>query len=222
MQLSLATETGTLDVLEACLTIPASGLWRAELLVDSDDPADTQGQGTLTLQGEAGPRTFRGAFLQASVFAGRTRARFIPAVGLLLPLPSKFYHKASVGAIVGDILQSVQESLDPTSDHLSVILGAWSRREVEAASIAIQDLCAELKTSWFVTESGLVHLGERVASEYTGEFNILREDPIRAIEELDLPALDLLPGQTLDGRTIDRLTLEISAAKTFIRVRYGA
>lgn len=222
MQLSLETQTGMFNVLEACLTLPASGLWRAELLIESDDLADTQGQGTLTLQGEGEPRTFRGAFLQASVFASRTRARLVPAVGLFLPLPAKFYRKAAVSAIAKDILQSVQEALDPASDHLSVILPSWSRREVEAASLAIHELCSQLQTSWFATESGLVHLGTRAASEYTGEVIVLNENTFRQTQELDLPGLDLVPGQTIEGRSVDRLTLELSAAKTRIQVRLGA
>ena len=218
------TRTAILNVVSCALTLPTFGAWSARLELDTEDPADLIGPATLTLHPDdsTAPRSLVGTLFSGSIRNGRATARLYPGNGgMIQELPGKGYASLAARLIAADIANAAGEVIDPQSAGLDPILGVWARRQATAAQ-QISELCSFLGIPWKMTDAGQIRIGKPAATEYTPAPRVLFEDADTQTQEIDLPGVDLSPGNTLEGFTVDRVVYIFEQSARHTMIRYAA
>jgi len=190
-----------LEAYAATTVRPLSGVWQAELDVDSS--AEITGpvtivvaDGALSLEGTVGP---------SGKFAERARMRVIGgAGGLSRSLPAKGYARCPLRAPISDVLASAGEKLATSSDQavLDTLLPRWSRLE-GPASQALEMLVARAPGAlWRVTASGAVWVGVNAWPTIQLDHVVTDDDPARKVMEIAADDPTLTAGVVLDGRQV--------------------
>lgn len=211
-----ATANG-LPLLECTLTMPGSGVWHADLTVDSSEPLD--GSVTLDIEGQ----TFSGTVLpgRSGVYGGRATAKI---AGGNASMPTKLGAKqyvSGVGAgvtidvIVRDILREAGETLSATSDAavLAVSLPKWERLETQA-SRALVGVLAKQGATWRVLDDGTVWVGvPSYPAVDLGEYVLTDEDWAQGVYEIAPLAPLMRPGVTFLGSQINYVVHYLTRGK---------
>ncbi len=202
----LSTANGH-NVLEATLHLPRTGVWQADLVVDTQNPSDVTGaialsliDGGLTLSGTS----FRPPWL----WRGVTRVRMLAgAGGMSTPMTAQGYSNAPASVIVGDILSGAGETLSGASMSLAARMPSWARLgqstdSQETAGSALQAIVDELGATWRSLPDGTVWIGTETwpASPLT-DYQVIDAQPEDARIELVAAGPTLLPGTTFTGTT---------------------
>lgn len=121
---------------------------------------------TLVLPG----LTLRGVVLEAGLSSQRVTVRACGGVGTVLDgqqlaplaakIPGQHFQTAQGRLVAQSILSAAGEALDSASDApgLTTILPHWAYFAGPAA-LALEQLCARLGCTWWMTDEGQVHLG---------------------------------------------------------------
>jgi hypothetical protein len=221
--LLLKTAQADLPILRAHVHLPLYGCWRAELLIDTEDPADLVGAATLQIEGEdgKGPRLFSGFMFQGGVIGSRGQVKLFPGVGgMIQPLGPKSYRNSPARLPALDLCTETGETLDPTSQGLDTLLQHWARR-AGVASQLLSDLASALSLPWRAQDNGSFFLGDVPEADYTGAYTLLKHHFRNQIVELDLPGVDLSPGMRIDEGAVVHLLYTFSGAGRSTAARVG-
>lgn len=234
----LSTANGH-SVLEATVYLPRAGVWHADLVVDTQTPADVTGaialsllDGQLVLEGTS--------YRPPLLWRGLTRLRMVAgAAGLGTLLPAQGYADSPASVIVSDILRGAvgpagaSETLAATSMSLATRM-RWCRLAGErySAGAALRAIVLELGADvvWRSLPDGTIWIGTETwpASTFT-DFEIMDAHPEDSRLELVTGTPGLLPGTTLllgddetlpggggnVGRVVYRLTPDTCRAEVF-------
>lgn len=198
-------------VLSGSIVLPRSGAWTAWLTLDTDTPPT----GVVTLTTDGGAVTYRGTVARSGETYGRVEVLLVGGAGRLpVTLAPKRYLSVSARLVWADILTDAGEVSSAASDAslLSRQLVGWTRTRA-AAGTAMQVLADAIGGVWRIGLDGTVRIeaaGTTVTTK-RGSDERLALCPADASAVYALAALDLEPGQTLDGRRVSRLVHEITA-----------
>ena len=203
--MAFATINGK-DVVSATLSVPRTGVWRLDAVLDVLPPATIGAALTLTIgEGKAQATWTAQAFRLADNF-GRLELRAVGgAGGLAHQLPGQSYREAPARAVLTDLLGAVGESLAPSSTAalLDTVLPRWSRQE-GPASAQLAQLVAELGATWRMLPTGKVWVGvEAWPAAATFALDVMSKSP--ADGRTVLGAIEghrLLPGTTFQGQRV--------------------
>lgn len=182
------------------VTIPAVGVWHAEVETDAPTTPLT-GSVTLVVDGV----TFRGTVLSSGSSQTRHRYRIAAgAAGWARELPGKAYVNdlgVKLANVLGDAARSVGETLGTVSGTCGP---AYVRHAGPAAGV-LHELAP---AAWYVDEAGVTQLGRRPRAAYTGTATRTATDLVRGRIELAPSGLaGLLPGAVVDG--VEAIDVEI-------------
>lgn len=200
-------------VLRGTLTLPRRGAWSALLVLDTD----TAPSGAAALVTDEGATSYQGTIVRAREVYGRVEVLVVGGAGkLAAQLAPKHYTSVSARLIWADLLTDAGEASSAASDSslLATQLPGWTRL-AGAAGDAMARLCATLGATWRVGLDGQVRLTAAGASQAVKRKGDQQLDaaPADATAVYSLAALDLEPGQLLDGRRVSQLLHELDAGR---------
>lgn len=202
-----ASTLNDIRVTSARVTIPAWGLWHAEVQLDGEHTIT--GRATLKIA----DLTLSGAVLSGGPALGRSSYCIVAgAGGWGLPLPKKSYINdagVKISTVVGDAAREAGESVAPIVSSLRVG-SSFERVKDEPASRVLQAVAPQ---AWYVDEAGITRLGARAAGALVGK--VTRINPVdKARGKVVLAAesiATILPGVVVDGLTAVDVLHEVSA-----------
>jgi hypothetical protein len=210
------------DVISATLTVPRSGAWRLDALVDAESSAGLTGAVTLSFAG--GTSIWKGWVFRGGESFGRVELQVVGgAGGLARQLPGKSYRNTTARVVATDILSAAGETLSLAISPalLALPLAAWTRTKGSASTQLLALLGAFGDgVTWRVLADGSVWLGaESWVPAPALEHDLLEKD--ERAGRWALAALEghrLLPGQTFEGRHISAVehTLSAEAIRTHL------
>lgn len=200
-------------VLRGTLTLPRRGAWSASLVLDTD----TAPSGAAALVTDEGATSYQGTIVRAREVYGRVEVLVVGGAGkLATQLAPKHYTSVSARLVWADLLTDAGEASSAASDAslLATQLTGWTRL-AGAAGDAMARLCATLGATWRVGLDGQVRLTAAGASQAVKRQGDQQLDaaPADATAVYSLAALDLEPGQLLDGRRVSQLLHELDAGR---------
>jgi hypothetical protein len=182
-------------ITSARITIPAWGLWYAEVSLDGEHTL-TAGQ---SVELKAPGLTLRGAVLAGGPVKGRSAYRIVAGAGGWGRVVAKKGYSSDAGVristVISDAAAAVGETVSITTDART---GPSFEREEGRASLVLQSVAPQ---AWHVDEAGVTRLGARTASTLTtavprtGPADLSRGTVTLAPTTL----AGLLPGITVDG-----------------------
>ncbi len=204
--MSELTINGSAAILRATVHLPLSGVWSADIEVDTDE--DLAGACTLEADGAA---WLSGTVIEGAVAHGLWRGRIVGgAGGLRGTLDPRAYRDATLADVLGDALRESGESLSSTSSTLAVAARLWHRTE-GAAARTVAAVAAAAGYGWRVLADGTVWLGAESWPDSTvTDVTLIDRDPSQRRWALGGDVLSLHPGTLLQVRD--------DATDTFVRV----
>jgi hypothetical protein len=204
--MALATLNG-FDVVSARITLPLSGAWHADVIVDSAK-APT-GAALLVLDGGlrlTGRTTRSDAYLETSYLRMTAGAD-----GMRRTARPKFYTSGTVGVVLRDLLSTAGETLATSSaaDVLGATLPAWATiaQPVGAALAVLLARGGPAGATWRHLPDGTLWVGVETwpdSGMVDGtDFVQVDSHPHEDRVELGVETLHLLPGTLLQGRRVN-------------------
>jgi len=191
-------------VTHAHVTIPAWGVWDAEVTVDGEIALE----GSVTLR--LADLTLVGTVLSGGAMIGRSSFRIVGgAGGWRQVVPSKAYVNdagVKVTKVLGDVAATVGETVEISTDDR--VGPAWTR-EAGAAGATLNLVAPR---GWYVGEDGVTRLGSRAAGKLAERttrvqtVNLARGKVVLAAESI----ASILPGLVVDGITAVDVLHELS------------
>lgn len=204
--MSEITINASAAILRATVHLPLSGVWSAELEVDTDE--DITGACTLEADGST---WLSGTVVEGAVSHGLWRGRIVGgAAGLRGTLSPKAYRDATLADVLGDALRESGEALSGTSGALAVACRLWHRTE-GAAARTVAAVAAAAGYGWRVLADGSVWLGAESWPDATAaDVTLVDRDPSQRRWVLGGDVISLSPGTLLQVRD--------DTADVFVRV----
>ncbi len=179
------------DVLRACVSLPRTGVWHAE--VETTESA-IAGAVTLAIAG----LTLKGTVIGSTSYGGRTWYMIAGGAGKWRNAIAAKAYRGEIGiklaTVVTDAAADCGETLGTLPD---VTLGsAFVRTQAPAARVL--DLASP--ESWYVDELGVTQIGVRPAKAFAGKYELLEKR--LDVKRITIAAEDLtglVPGATLEG-----------------------
>lgn len=189
---------------QGAIDIPRIGLWRADLRVLAQEPL--RGRAEIAI---AGAGALRGTVYQASLYRDSVPMRVVGGAGGLGRLIGpRYYDRVNVNAVLGDICKASGERLSPlvAPAILSRRLDRWMMPATNCAAALTRLLEVLGIEAWRILADGTLWLGGETWPASKVEYELVAEDPERALADLFIPAGPLLgPGVTLEGRKVSRV-----------------
>ncbi len=215
-------------VLAGTLRLPRTGLWLADLVVDTPEVL----AGAVDLTSPDGTFALRGAVQRAGAPHSRCACRVVGgAGGLATTLAPRFYRDVPLRQPLGDILRECGETLAPgvSAALLDTHLRAWSRRGMPGWA-ALAALLEAAGAAWRALPDGTLHVTAAEAwPEARASHPVTDESPTADWLELAPTEPDpaLLPGTTLvlDGESrgrVSRVEYDLAGDRTRARVQFEA
>lgn len=192
--MSLATFNGQ-PVLTCCVSLPAYGLWWADVECASD--VVSTGVSSLVIDN----LTLRGTIVTGGAYQTRTRYRLVGgAGGWGKSIPAKSYAN-DLGVKLATVLRDAASECGETLGTVdpSATVGPAFVRTAGPASRVLSEL---VPRGWYVDESGVTQIGRRPSVPFTGVAARMVNDAAQSRYELapDAGTLSkLLPGAVVDG-----------------------
>lgn len=180
---------GTAAVTRGVIRLPLSGVWVADLDVDTD--AELAGQVVITADGQI----FTGTVISGAVSHGLWRGRIVGgAAGLRAELPARAYRGALLADVLADVLAEAGEAADPSSAALDVNVSLWHRLAGPASS-TVAEVARAAGLVWRVTAAGAVWMGaETWPDAPDGDVTLIASDPRRGTYTVSGDVWTILPG----------------------------
>lgn len=190
-------------VVSGTISVPVSGVWFADLSVDTEAEDDLLEGIDLTL--DEGP-TLKGTARRAKHFLGRVGVRMVGGKGGLSKILDGGHYKGVTARIPAqDIADGAGEELDPAS-ALDVEFPHWTRVR-NVAGIQIADLARSLDLPWRVTLDGkLVMKAIDWKDSKVQPLEIMDRNPIEGTITL---GRFVEPGTTILGEKVTRVEVTI-------------
>jgi hypothetical protein len=189
-----------LSILEATIHLPRSGVWHADLTVDTGTPSQVTGAVALSLFD--GQLALAGtSWRPPQLWRGVTRLRWAAgAAGMSTPIGPQGYASAPYSLIVGDILAAAGETLSATSMPLATRT-AWVRLAEDngtaSAGTCLQAVVDELGAVWRTLVDGTIWVGAETWAAWTvTDYQVTDSQPEDDRIELVTSAPTLLPGMS--------------------------
>lgn len=208
-------------VVSATIDLPLTGTWSARCSVDGSDELS----GTATLTMADGQVSFSGTVLRSGVVNGRVQVQVAGGAGRLTEvLPGKAYKGVPASVVVGDILDSVGETLSTSSDAalLALFLAYWIRRQGKAKD-QLRELLDHIGAVRRALPDGTTWIGTETWPETElAEWVVIEERPDqrRLVIASDLPIV--YPGETFEGQRIAAVRHMLDGAKLRTELQFEA
>ena len=164
---SFASLSG-LPIVRLALTIPFTGIWHADALLDR--AIDISGPQALTLSDFAGVCSV----VRAVDFAGARSVRLVGGAGgwRSLVLPRQYANPGGVllATILGDVAATVGEPPPIVGPTVSPVAGPAFVRQGGLASLVLQDLFGD---AWWMTPAGVVQATPRLPTPIVAPVDVL-------------------------------------------------
>jgi hypothetical protein len=195
--------------IEAQITMPAQGAWRARVAVDDQTAPD----GPVEISAADGAVKWAGTAYRSGVFGGAVFAFVIGgAGGLATQLEPRFYRGATVELVLRDALSAGGERLSDSSDRaiLGAVLAAWTRARGTLGE-CLAAICRATGATWRVLSDGSVWLGKESWPPAPLDYTEMNVDPSAGRIEIWTEVPSLIPGVTLGGRRVSKVEHRIGA-----------
>jgi hypothetical protein len=160
------------QVLKATITIPMTGTWTADVVLEAEPQQALTGLLTLSV----GSLTLRGTAARAGSFVGGYSARIVGGyLGWRRELSPKSYQSAfglKLAPILTDAAREAGEQVNVTDDR--TLAPAYVRRKAKGSR-----LLWELYPSWWMGLDGVTQIGARADSIVGSVFDVTDYDPYR-------------------------------------------
>jgi hypothetical protein len=167
MGLYYADLTGV-PIFTAALTIPAAGIWHADVVCDT--AIEIAGPQVLSLAGSAWVCTP----IRDITFAGRREVRLVGGqAGWRKPVPFKQYQAPGgvpLAMVLGDAAAFVQETPPVVDPSLSPTVGLGYVRQAGLASLVLQGLLGD---AWYMSATGVVQTVPRLPTPIATPFTVM-------------------------------------------------
>lgn len=176
-------------VTRGVIYLPLSGVWVADLDVDTD--TELAGRVSIT----ADEQTLSGTVVRGAVSHGLWHGRIVGgAAGLRAELTARAYRGAVLADVLADVLAEAGESADASSAALDIAAPLWHRLAGTAAD-TVAAVARAAGLVWRVTTAGLVWLGaETWPDAPDSDVTLLATDPRRGVYTVSGDVLGILPG----------------------------
>jgi hypothetical protein len=215
--MSLVTLAGR-PVLEATITLPLRGAWRADLVVASDGE-DITGQVALEDNG----LIYSGTVVRGGLDHTRWLGRLVGgAGGLTRPTIPRPYRDVVAAVVLADLLLDAGERLSPDSDPdvLTYALPQWLRfGQVEDALEAL--VVDKIGVNWRTERGGEIWVGTDTFPEVTLDHVIESRSDERRLWTIATERTDLAPGFSFEGQRIVQVSHRLSADSLRSEVSFG-
>ena len=229
----LNTSVGAIEVIAASLFLPLIGAPLYYLDLDADEaPA-----GRCELAFATGP-SFVGTVARATPFEGRVEVVMVGGAGGLGLEPELAVEVGGAGytgtpivvdaeLVVGDILKLTGEGISPSAVETlaGLSLPRW-HRVAGLAAHALGYLAQAWGVSWRILPDGTVWLGAETWPEHLDADNAIVQadcaDTSSLVAALDVDRPDILPGQSLVGRRVERVVYSLTDTSLRAEVTYQA
>lgn len=193
------------DILSMTLTMPAVGTWTLSAELATDDVIS----GAIKVENE-------NVSLSGYVLPGRSGVVagvcMIEAIGgkggLVKALEARSYQSAKAREVIGDLMASAGESLDPGTARgvLDYQLAYWTRAGGRAGT-ALTVLAEALGARWRVRSSGGIWIGAEAWPKVAEDYGALELDRDHAAGSVLLApdTIALAPGVLLEGERVGRV-----------------
>lgn len=206
-------------VVRAALVVPRVGVWSADVVLERADEAPTR----ATLSATAGA-SWTGAVVAQGTYDGRRHVRLVGgAGGLASSPPPKTFRQVSLRTLLLDTLGAVGESLSPATDAAALGRSVAAYARVSApATCVVAYWAAKAGLLWRVRPDGSVWLGsgQDAPAPARDSVVVLSDRPHRRALVATLETFDLLPGHTVDGRTVESLVYHLDEGSVRVEVLY--
>lgn len=190
--MSIATLAGN-RVIAARATIPAVGIWWADVVVD--DEVELSGAVKLVLADLA----LDGTVIAGGPYSGESRYTICGGAGGWGKTLDRRHYSNDLGVKVAKVLTDAAEGAGETLDVSTVAgstVGSSFTREEGPASRLLHQLAP---SAWYVDETGITRLGRRPRVEFEAEATRVSADPAFGTVELAADQITtLLPGCVVD------------------------
>ena len=199
---------------EARVWFPRSGLWNADLVVDSADDLT----GPVTISIDEGRLVLQGTVWRGGQYLDKSMIQVVAgADGLRQIAKAKHYNGANARVVLSDLLSSVGEKLSATADDstLRAHVPAWTTASLPVGHVlALLLASAAPAANWRSLPDGTIWVGPETwpASALTADdYQIMNEDPRQLTALLGAQAPLVLAGTTLGGRRVSYVQHVINA-----------
>lgn len=241
---SLTVNGGAVNVLAAELELIRRGAWVASLESSGDATFAEGSPATLTIAGEVDgtARSFVGTVRRSKPWQARTRTVIVGGAGKLRnPLPPVDHIGSATAGVAAllvaqGIADAAGEALDPSvaSALEGLSLPSWRRagadalgqggtaiEALDALVYAVAELTGDARWAWRTTVAGLIWIGIDTFPAYTGDVgNVWIDEADDGRIDCAPPIANVLPGVTILGHPIERVTYRISGTAARAELLY--
>jgi hypothetical protein len=203
-------ELNGFTVVRGTLAMPRIGVWSARLTLDADDlprgPATLAiGDPPVTLTATVVRPALQGAAAEVLLVGG--------AGGFSKIIPPKDYQDVPLRVVLADLLSEAGERLSPSSDPNlgSLHLPRWTRMGGPARDAIVQ-LAETLGVSWRVLPDGTTYVGRETYPTSPSKGEVLERVSEEDLMIVATESVDILPGETFEGRRVSYVEYAISPA----------
>lgn len=214
--MALVTANGRPVFAGSTISMPLSGAWVGDLVVDGADSMAGACEIVIT-----GGLTFKGTAFRAGAWLDKQRVRVSPgAGGLGKTARAQHYRSTTIKAVLSDLLRAAGEKLSPTADAaiLGKSLAAYTQMAAPVGR-AISALLGDPRTtraSWRMLPNGTLWVGLEAWADSKlvdpEDYQDLAEAPDLGSMEFGIESPGPAPGQLLGGRKIGLVEYAITDA----------
>lgn len=192
-------------VVEGRISLPRIGAWSAVLVVETE----TVPTGKVEIVTDSGLKFVGTVRHSGKVLAASNLFIAGGADGMGKPAAPKFYKATTARQVLADLVQGAGESLDSTTDALAIKLPFWSTVAMPTGEALAQLLHFAGGYLWRVLPGGGVWAGVESWPTCSVDHTLLEDQPEEQQWQIGLDSPEIVPGQTLDGKHVDRVEYEI-------------
>jgi hypothetical protein len=214
-----------LPVLEARLTLPRTGAWSAELVIDvlTAQQLGNGGPAAITIADDnaTDPLSFSGTILRSDAYAEGVSLRVQGGKrGLNKTTSPRFYSSVQAGQPLTDILGDGGESASSTSNATAVPLPFWTLIEQRVSqALSLLATSAGDEVVWRVLPDGTIFFGtDAFQATALTEFELIDYRPLDGFQVLASELPDLYPGESFNGFNVDVVEHVVNAKGNRARV----
>jgi hypothetical protein len=208
--LTLSVAGAKEDVARGTLTLPLTGVWHGDFVINMDTVPS--GSAIATLDGVDMPAHVQ----RAELVNGMVHLRIVGgAGGLAKPAMARHYRNPVVRHVLADLVRDAGETLSTTctASTLGQGLDYWTTLGIPTGTLlqALAETAGDA-VNWRILFDGTLWMGVETWPMCPADVRILEQDAPNASQYLGTDALGIWPGTTIAGRKVDSVVHEIGSA----------